>query len=372
MKLRIALLTVALFISFVSVSNADTIVKHQVGNTIDAQEAEKYGLFSAYEGFKRAIFSIPDRDDPASDMVSLGEVLLLVESSVGVEDHVIPFGAVRFLNDYLKRYDSFREKNPDEQVRFQPIYELNTVSRQSLDGVIISFDGIEAIIDVGFAKVPVPMEEIYFSKYQRELRDSFVLGDPAASRLFLFPTGRTLGRGNGLFSVLAYIVPSFNYGLTDRVDIGAGVLPLSTAAFFVAWGSAKVGVIQHKMVDVAVGGTNIVLGGEGDEPSSIALLNCTTTITTKRVGISLGINGIVQEGEIEESPVVMVGGELNLKYGIKLITENYFNVEEVDFPAINSFGVRWYNHRITADFAFIRSPEMPFIGIPWIGIGIRF
>ena len=56
--------------------------------------------------------------------------------------------------------------------------------------------------------------------------------DPNRTRLFLAPTGCSLGRGNGRFSAYA-IIPSVAYGATDRIDVSAGVaIPLVSSDYF--------------------------------------------------------------------------------------------------------------------------------------------
>ncbi|MBU1678332.1 MAG: hypothetical protein KKD86_05675 [Bacteroidetes bacterium] len=80
------------------------------------------------------------------------------------------------------------------------------------------------------------------------------------------------------------------------------------------------------------------------------------------------------DDELADSPILLIGAEIQASNSIKFITENWILPQ--DSPSIISFGIRFFGDYLAADFALITTSEgfendgFPFI--PWIGFAYNF
>lgn len=176
---------------------------------------------------------------------------------------------------------------------------------------------------------------------------------PGGTRLLFGPTARSLPKGQVYFGVYEFLMPFVQVGVTDRVSMGGG-----TPLFFGIdeshrpfWITPKVQVLRGGSTDVAVGVLHAVLPGEGGGGIGYIV----ATHATERGSFTTGA-GVAYDVDGGRAPVVMVGGEEQVRPGLRLITENY--VWEGG-KGIVMGGVRFVGDRLSVDVA---------LGVP-LGIG---
>jgi hypothetical protein len=173
----------------------------------------------------------------------------------------------------------------------------------------------------------------------------FLPPDPNATRLFFAPTGRALAKGQAYLGVYEFVMPFVQVGVTDRFSIGGGT-PLvfgfdeSDRPF---WVTPKLQVLNGSRTQIAVGafhmfdahrnvgGVGYVVGTHGDTSASFTIGG----------GLAYGSEG-------SRSGLLMIGGERQVKRGLKLISENYVWKSGT---GVASAGVRFFGERLSADLA---------------------
>lgn len=201
--------------------------------------------------------------------------------------------------------------------------------------------------------------------------------DPNRHRLFIGPTGRMLRAGEGYFSDLLIFFPSVGYGITDNINISAGMTVFPgidlTNQFFYAM--PKIGVDITENLSVA-GSAAIIAVPQDDwdkeRASVVGALFSTATLGTENAGLTFGLGfGYVDE-DISDNPVVQIGGEVRLSRRLSFVTENWI-FPEVDDPLV-SYGFRFFGEKIAVDLAFAtlleEDPLLP--GIPFVNFVYNF
>jgi hypothetical protein len=179
---------------------------------------------------------------------------------------------------------------------------------------------------------------------------------PNGTRLLFGPTARTLPRGQVYFGVYEFMMPFVQVGVTDRVSLGGG-----TPLFFGVdeasrpfWITPKVQLVRSQSTDVAIGALHVFAPGEGGGGVGYVV----ATRGGERGAFSAGA-GLAYDVHGGRAPVVMLGGEREMRPGLRFITENYVWKNGSGMAAA---GVRFYGDRLSADVA---------LGVP-IGLGEVF
>lgn len=199
--------------------------------------------------------------------------------------------------------------------------------------------------------------------------------NPNATRLFVGPTGRTLGRGQGFVADVDVVIASANVGLTDRITIGGGGLLIPTVTLWFV--SPKVGLIRGDQFNLSVGAVAGGIGGNGDfstrrgdDIAGIAYVAGTFGGTDHSLTLALG-NGFAGS-KVSGRPAVMLGGETRVARRISLVSENYV-IPALSAPLV-SYGLRFMGEKIAVDLAFfnIANSRALFPGIPYVDFVFRF
>jgi hypothetical protein len=180
---------------------------------------------------------------------------------------------------------------------------------------------------------------------------------PASDTRLLFgPTARALPKGQVYFGVYEFLMPFVQVGVTDRVSLGGG-----TPLFFGIdeshrpfWITPKAQVLHRGSTDVAVGALHIFVPGEGGGGIGYVV----ATHGGERGAFTAGA-GLAYDVHGGSAPVVMVGGDREMRRGLRFITENYV---WTNGDGLASAGVRFSGDRLSADVA---------LGVP-IGLGEVF
>ncbi|MGA9119569.1 MAG: hypothetical protein WB699_09395 [Bacteroidota bacterium] len=206
----------------------------------------------------------------------------------------------------------------------------------------------------------------------------YIRPDPNTARLFFAPTGRGLRGGQGYFSDAELFFPYFAIGLTDFLSIGGGISLFPGASSQLFYVSPKVSyTIPESEVSISGGAfyTNIIDVGESGGGGAGFLYGVASVGSTKG-SVTFGIGKGFANGEFADSPVFVLGGEIQASNSVKFITENWILPgSDVD---LLSFGVRFFGDHLSADFAFLyplseengRVEGFPFF--PWLSFSYAF
>lgn len=192
--------------------------------------------------------------------------------------------------------------------------------------------------------------------------------DPNRTRLFFTATGRSLERGNGYFSVYEIFFPMIAVGISDFFTFAGGMTLFPGADQQMLYFAPKLRLFHQPGVDASAGILYISV-----ESLSLGITYGVVTVGSDRAALTGGLGWGFAEGDLSSTPVLVLGGELQVSNSVKLLTENWV------FPkaggALISFGVRFFGDNLAGDFGLMRATEssgggFPFV--PWIGFAYNF
>lgn len=198
--------------------------------------------------------------------------------------------------------------------------------------------------------------------------------NPQATRYLFAPNALGLKKGHGYYQNTWILFNNANYGITDNISIGAGVIPLflfgaSSTPF---WITPKVSIpIASDNIHIAAGA---MIGGViGEDSGGGGLLYGTSTIGNRDRNISFGLGYGYGGGDISSTPAVNISGMIRLSKTMHLVSENYL-FPGTSFNGLASIGTRWAPENFAVDFALVRPLEDIgfFIGVPWLSVTIPF
>jgi hypothetical protein len=166
--------------------------------------------------------------------------------------------------------------------------------------------------------------------------------DPAGTRLFFAPTGRSLRAGEGYFGVYELFFPFLTYGVTDYFTVAAGTPVVPGAIGEFGYVAPKLTLIRSERVNV---GTGVFAGfADGDMGGIVYAVG---TWGDRDDAVTAGAGFAFGGGEFFDEPILMLGGEMRAGTQLKLLTENYLVPGETG--ALISGGARFFGERISAD-----------------------
>lgn len=196
----------------------------------------------------------------------------------------------------------------------------------------------------------------------------FIRYDPNRTRLLFGPTARTLKQGKGYFSTYEIFFPSVAFGVTDFITLSGGVSILPGASEQVIYAGSKVRFFESEVVTLG-GGFIYAHVSDSDFGTAYGV----ASIGSQRAALTVGLGWGFIDWEFSGTPVIMLGGEVQLSNSIKLLTENWIP-PDTDF-AILSFGIRFFGDNLAADLGLITSTDVSGDGfpfLPWIGFVYNF
>ena len=198
------------------------------------------------------------------------------------------------------------------------------------------------------------------------------LPDPNVTRLLFAPTGRMLERGDGYFSNAYLLLLGVFAAPSDRVTIGGGmsIIPsgdfMRNNAFYVM---PKVGLVQSPKVNVALGGLIGMIPAADDANGGVGY--AVATLGPPESNLTLGGGYLFADGEVEDSPVLMVGFYHRLARRTAFISENYTTSESDGL--VYSYGLRFFGEKLSVDFAFWNATGSDFYpGVPYVAFAKHF
>ncbi len=337
------------------------IVRHQrVGPVIDAQENDRYHLFSKDMGFIAAKLYLQPRDKRFLHIMG--------------EKDGNPYMLVRGIDSELKRKLEARlefmerEKNlppsspvfpidlPAEISGDQPV-KIRLVDNTELLGRITACteDTIrfKTLSDIHIA---LPDDKIAALKWPRGklVKGEFRRYDPSHNRLFFGPTGRTLSDGEGNFTDFYVFFPTLAVRVADYFMLGGGVSLIPGAESQLFYISPKVRVLHSNKFDLAAG---FLFMGIPDEENAASVYSA-LSMGDPAGGVTLGVAlPFVFEDNEFDIPAFLFGAETQVSNNVKLITENWLLTGDDDSLLLLSGGIRFFGERLAADIALVTSPE---------------
>lgn len=258
-----------------------------------------------------------------------------------------------------------------------------------VDGTVITGTVVDANADPVIVVTAEGIEQRVPQARIREItpliRGRFTRTDPAATRLFVAPTARTLGQGRGRFSAYT-ILPSVAYGAADFLDVTAGLsIPAIGDGDVFLVGSAGVKAQPFRQGDAfaAALGTTIgfpILGGDGG--GLIGTVYGVGTIGPSTGSLTFGAFGFFGGTEFSGDGIgfadgfgLLVAGDLQISNAVKLMTENHILIGSGISGLASLTGVRFFGDRITGDLGipiFIGDGSVQVSPLPYVGFSYAF
>lgn len=260
-------------------------------------------------------------------------------------------------------------------------YADGTVRVTLLDGSTVvgmiqseTDDEIVLRTDAG-VQMTIPREQI--RSIESLAGERFFRRDPNQSRLLFAPTGRPLEKGRGYVASYELFFPFVAYGPGGGFTLAGGFSLIPGSPAQLVYAAPKITMYQDRGTSVAVGVLAGTLIGDGDEDiPTVGVLYAVGTLGGSRAWLTGGLAFGFADGEVGDTPALMIGGEVQLSNSVKLMSENYILVN-VDEGVLLSGGIRFFGDRLAADLAFITSPSLlsasdgwPFF--PWLGFAYHF
>ena len=356
------------------------IISSDLGTVIDAQENLTFQIFPDVTGFSAARFYKRDISEYYLHILRNSETggqVLILRLNLGA------FTAMK--NKILKKIEQFKTTGKADQLLVCPIEEakwqevtnqkkIQLVDGNEIYGVITKVKNDTLFVHTNSGlKIPIPDETVQSVRDVRTRAASggkFYRIDPNTSRLFFAPTGRGLKKGSGYFADYYIFFPTVAYGFSDNIALSGGVSILPGASSQLFYLAPKITFPISAEFGMSTGLLYLTVPGE----KALGLGYVVSTYGDQFKGITLGI-GIPVMSDGDKSPIVLLGGELQVSNRIKLITENW--VFTGGGFTLVSGGLRFFGDRLAVDLALMTTKEMledaegfPFI--PYVGFSVMF
>lgn len=198
--------------------------------------------------------------------------------------------------------------------------------------------------------------------------------NPHGTRYFFAPNAIGLKQGAGYYQNTWILFNNANYGITDNISMGAGLVPMflfgeSSLPF---WLLPKISIpVSSDMFHLGAGALIGGIIGE-DTEGGFGLLYGNTTIGDRDKNLTIGLGYGFGGGEISNTPLVNISGLIRTSRTFQLLGEIYF-LPGIDGSGFGIFGARWAPENFAVDFGLARPlSATDFIGAPWLSITIPF
>ncbi|MBD3167380.1 hypothetical protein GF324_12335 [bacterium] len=340
------------------------LLHHPVGDTIDAAEASRYGLFSEIPGFQSALLA-PGGKKKAVEL----HVVTRQGTNSRTDTLLIPSHLLLLLSDCLHGLDAEQDGEP-EVVSFECRVEMR--SGHLVTGRLTRWNGPEIVVTNPYGTSTLPIEEIHTLSYEQHVGPGgpgttrlLRKADPNRTRLLFMPTGRSLEHGEGYFGVYEVVMPAVQVGVGRKVSLGGGFFPFTDGEVLFGWLTGQAGLVEQERFALAAGTIALLVTGE-DEDFSAGIVYGIGSYGTSDRSIILGAGYGYADGRMADKPMITLGGQRRIGRSTKLLSENWL-LPGIDWPVL-SLGIRWFAESLSADFALVRpmDPKFTFLGIPYV------
>jgi hypothetical protein len=198
--------------------------------------------------------------------------------------------------------------------------------------------------------------------------------DPNETRLFFAPTGRMLKRGEGYFSDTYLFLLGVAGGVTDRVTLGGGVsvLPLENFSDNILYLTPKIGLVSGERVNVAVGAAIGTARWLVEDVGTAGIFYGVGTFGGSDASVSTGVGYAYAGSDVNNTPILMLGGARRVSRRVSLVTENYL-FPETETRFVYWYGLRLMGEKLSTDLAFINASSSGiFPGVPYVNVVFKF
>jgi hypothetical protein len=247
-------------------------------------------------------------------------------------------------------------------------------------GSIIDRDSSRLILltDV-YGAVHIPISRIKSSKELKQtelVEGDYWFGNPHATRYFFGTNGYGLRKGEAYYQNTWILFNQVNYGITNHISIGGGLVPL----FLFAGAPTPVFITPKVTVPIVKDKVNLgagvlyayVLG----EEFSFGITYGTLTFGNRDNNLTLGAGWAFSDAEWANSPTLTLSGMTRVGRKAYLITENYYiGLSEDSSLGIISLGGRSVQKKLAVDYGLVfpvGADIGSFVAIPWLGIAVPF
>lgn len=236
--------------------------------------------------------------------------------------------------------------------------------------------GIRLLTDSA-GEITIPMSELKSFRIldERNFRNGeYWFENPNATRYLFSPSAYSLRKGEAYYQNTYLVLNSFNYGITDRLTIGAGFELISTFSgepiFFI---TPK---YSFPISDKWNAGAGVLYANAAtDDFSGLGIGYGLITYGNRDNNATLGVGFGYVDDEVSGKPVFTLSGMRRISRKMALVTENW--VVPLDgYYGVYSYGVRFMGEKITVDLAFLNNADIArdvlFIGIPYVDFVVKF
>ncbi len=222
--------------------------------------------------------------------------------------------------------------------------------------------------------------------------------NPNATRYFFAPSAITLEKGEGYYQNVYVLANTANFGLTDNVTLGGGVvLPF---AYYI---TPKFGKEVYKNVHLGGGVLYSLLPSFEDESGfthlgiAYGLATYGTIEHNATIGVGYGFSHTSAEGyKSMDKPIITINGMTRVSRRVSIVTENWMikytidesedyidefgneytiEKERPEYKPTFSLGIRVMGDKVTVDIASVVNKEFVRIfpiGLPYIDLVVKF
>jgi len=214
----------------------------------------------------------------------------------------------------------------------------------------------------------------------RLVEGEYWFGNPHATRYFFGPNVYGLRKGEGYYQNTWILLNQVNYGITDHLQIGGGVLPL-----FLFAGSPTPVILTPKVSFPVVKdkfnlGAGLLFAHVLGDGSSFGIAYGASTFGNREKNLTLGagwgFSAYDSDWDWSDRVTLMLSGMTRVGKKTYLITENYYlSVGEGESMGIIMLGGRSVQKRLAVDYGLVLPVGTDlgeFIAIPWLSITLPF
>jgi len=301
--------------------------------------------------------------------------------SIKIRFYLIVFSIViGFLNPLLAQQDG---------TSTDKLYKFELKGGSEIIGSIVSEDSESLEVrTLSGLMMSIPKDEIISRKelHGDVVGERYLRVDPNSTRLLFASTARPLKPGTGYFAVYELIFAFAAYGLGDYITLAGGMTLMPGAPSQIFYLAPKITPFQADKFDLAVGVLHFFPpswsdngsepatpdSNETDENEGLGIVYTNGTYGSQYAAVTVGLGWVYSGEDVTDSPILMLGGELQISKSIKLLTENWFPPEAN--IALMSLGVRFFGERLSADLGFLAPLGIGggFFAIPWVSFVYNF
>jgi hypothetical protein len=264
------------------------------------------------------------------------------------------------------------------------LWIMETTDGNEFSGTIIQKDSTGVILLTSiYGELHVAHGNI--KKLIRVISDNLVegeywFGNPHATRYFFGPNVYGLRKGEGYYQNTWILLNQVNYGITDHLQIGGGVLPL-----FLFAGSPTPVLLTPKLSFPVVRdkfnlGAGLLFAHVLGDGSSFGIAYGASTFGTRESNLTLGagwgFSAYDSNWDWSDRVTLMLSGMTRVGKKTYLITENYYlSVGEGESIGIIMLGGRSVQKRLAVDYGLVLplgTDLGEFLAIPWLSITLPF